>query len=311
MKKLLVTTLFFLIFGTILSSVTFPTTTRAYFSPGCWVTACPDTSSTSSNGSTPGACATMVNGVCQSSVTTPGAVTVQPTTSSGPTGCVDDMDGKTLVAPDASGKCLPGTSSVVNGVSSPQASINLNYYPLEPLPFVNGYQTGQVSFCALLNGLFRLLIFIGGLLAVGSFVYAGVMYMTSEVVGIKSKAKEGVQAAVWGLLILLASWIILNTINPQLLTCNQALNPVISGSTITTVGQTQQNQYIQDANTCAKNSGGKGVFQVADPGSTPLKCPTATYSASTNCAQLQSGVCMTSTSDQFNPNYSDPTKTLN
>ena len=110
------------------------------------------------------------------------------------------------------------------------------YIPLEPLP--NVPQDGSATFCTLLNGLFRLLIIIGGLLAVGSFVYAGVMYMVSEATGTKSAARKGIETSMWGLLLLISSYIILNTINPQLISCNNALNPINGLQTIAG-GQTQ------------------------------------------------------------------------
>ena len=100
----------------------------------------------------------------------------------------------------------------------------IKYIPLEPLP--NVPQDGSANFCMLLNGLFRLLILLGGLVAVGSFVYAGITYMTSEIAGTKNNAKHSLQTSLWGLLLLVSSWLILNTINPQLLVCNPGLNPI-------------------------------------------------------------------------------------
>jgi hypothetical protein len=144
----------------------------------------------------------------------------------GPKTCVYSNSEGPPISPDpTTGLCPNGSTTYVN--------VNLTYIPLEPLTGFVNYQNGQTNFCSLLNGLFRLIIFLGGLLAVGSFVYAGVLYMTSEVTGTKSKAKDSLQASVWGLCLLLASYIILNTINPQLISCNQALNPVSSYQPVT------------------------------------------------------------------------------
>jgi hypothetical protein len=184
-------------------------------------------------------------------------------------GCVStgaESAGQSVTA-NADGSCPLGSTPTVNGVGASQASINLTYIPLEPLTGFINYQNGQTNFCSLLNGMFRLLIFLGGLMAVGSFVYAGVMYMTSEVVGTKSRAKESLQASLWGLCLLLASYIILNTINPQLISCNQALNPVTNNSIITlTPNQTAAQQLATFASTCpnpvqfAPNPNNSGSF---------------------------------------------------
>lgn len=161
------------------------------------------------------------------------AVNAQTTTA---TTCVDNSSSGTVVQKNTDGSCPAGSSSTVMGAGGTLVNVNMKYIPLEPLP--NVPQDGSATFCTLLNGLFRLLIFLGGLIAVGSFVYSGIMYMTSEVVGMKSNAKRGLQASLWGLAILLASYIILNTINPQLLSCSNVLNPVNGYQTI--ASQTQQ-----------------------------------------------------------------------
>ncbi|MSR70613.1 hypothetical protein EXS62_01075 [Candidatus Kaiserbacteria bacterium] len=95
------------------------------------------------------------------------------------------------------------------------------YTPLEPLPGVN--QTGN-NFAGFLNGLFKLLFTIGGMAAVVSLVYGGITYMVSEIVTDKGWAKRRMQASLWGLLLLVGAWLILNTINPQLI--NFSFNPV-------------------------------------------------------------------------------------
>jgi hypothetical protein len=71
-----------------------------------------------------------------------------------------------------------------------------------------------------------LLIILAALIAVGSFVYAGISYMVSDVPLVKFDASKRLQASFLGLAILLGSWIILFTINPQLVSFSGALNPV-------------------------------------------------------------------------------------
>lgn len=94
---------------------------------------------------------------------------------------------------------------------------NCTYVPLEPLPGV-GPQTGRPEdFAALLAGIFKLLITLGSLFAVVMLVVAGIGYMLSEAAVDISKAKSRAKAALWGLLLLAMSWLILYTVNPELL----------------------------------------------------------------------------------------------
>ena len=108
---------------------------------------------------------------------------------------------------------------------------NMTYVPLEPLPGgVNLYQTGSVNLGLLLNEILKILVIAGAFMAVGSMVFWGIMYMTSEVPGVKSNAKGRVTRVLWGMLLLLGAWLILYTINPQLLNFTNDFNPTPGGS---------------------------------------------------------------------------------
>ncbi len=92
---------------------------------------------------------------------------------------------------------------------------NLNYVPLEPLPgSVPSGAYGDLG--SYLNYLFPILITVGAILGVGTFTLYGVVYMTSSVVGDKSRAATRMKKSVWGLILLLGSVTILTTINPNL-----------------------------------------------------------------------------------------------
>lgn len=123
-----------------------------------------------------------------------------------------------LAAIDLEVTCYGDPTNCANGNQS-SGSINptgnLDYIPLEPLPGVN-YDT-EASFGSLLQGIFRILIGLGGLVAVLMLVLGGVAYMTSEAVDKTQRARERITAALWGLLLLISSVLILTTINPQLL----------------------------------------------------------------------------------------------
>lgn len=103
--------------------------------------------------------------------------------------------------------------------TAPNRTGNLGYVPLEPIPGFNldALLKGESVFGDILNILLQVVISLGALIAVGALVYGGIAYMLSGVSETRSEAKHRIEAAFWGLLILLASWLILNTINPQLL----------------------------------------------------------------------------------------------
>jgi hypothetical protein len=91
----------------------------------------------------------------------------------------------------------------------------------------------DLNFAAFLGLIFKILITVGALLAVGTLVYAGISYMLSEAFETKGEAKNRMKAALWGLIILLGAWLMLYTINPQLLNFNLSSIGTLGGSTNT------------------------------------------------------------------------------
>jgi len=61
--------------------------------------------------------------------------------------------------------------------------------------------------------------------ALGSLVIGGFMYMLSDTVTSKDKAKEYINGAIYGLILALAAYLILNTINPDLVNWSLSLPP--------------------------------------------------------------------------------------
>lgn len=122
-----------------------------------------------------------------------------------------DATGPYTTALCPSNKCATGSQT-----SNTQTDLPA-YKPLEPLTRESGY-TGSLG--SYLNTAFRVLITLGALVGVLVFVIGGISYMTSEQLASTMKAKDRMWAAVWGLLLLAGSVLILQTINPQLLNFN-------------------------------------------------------------------------------------------
>lgn len=222
-------------------------------------------------------------------------ITVPPTTNQStlPSGCYSNTDTPNPVldtSVSAGSPCPAGEAYISNGVQTPQTNGNLpNYVPLEPIPGFN--ETGNANFGQLLSQIFKVLIIIGALIAVGAFVFAGISYMVSDVVDVKSEARKRLTSAFYGLLLLIASWVILYTINPQLVTFGGGISPQTGNFAPITTAQTPLNQIQQDANTCASQSNGGGTLQFAPTGGT-FTCPSSDI-----CTPMSSGgVCVTSVS---------------
>lgn len=98
-------------------------------------------------------------------------------------------------------------------------SFNLNDEdPLVNLPYTNvACENPPCSPLGnFLRGLFTILIIIAGLLAFIMIVIGGITYATTDAFSGKSAGKEMMLNAVFGLILALGAWIILNTINPNL-----------------------------------------------------------------------------------------------
>ena len=90
-----------------------------------------------------------------------------------------------------------------------------SYTPLSPLPGSTVVDTTDPG--SYLWTLFGIAVGVAAMLAVIMIIIGGFQYMTSEAIGSKESAKKRMWAAVLGLALILGSWLILNTINPNLL----------------------------------------------------------------------------------------------
>lgn len=118
----------------------------------------------------------------------------------------------------------------------PAIALAAPYVPLEPLPFLS--QVRGTRLPDLLQALFQLLIIGGAGVAVLMITIGGIQYMTGEALHQKSEGRARIQNSVLGLILLLFIYLLLRTINPQLLNFNLG--------SITPVGQ-QSNQVVLQA----------------------------------------------------------------
>lgn len=95
----------------------------------------------------------------------------------------------------------------------------LNYTPLVPLPGVSDKSTG-VNLGNYLSNMYKLLIAVAIILAIVMISWAGIEYMGTDSVFGKTDAKGRIQNALGGVVLALTSWLILYTINPNLVKFN-------------------------------------------------------------------------------------------
>ena len=159
---------------------------------------------------------------------------------------------------------------------------------------------------AFVAGFYQFALMIGGVLAFGIIVYGGVKYMASA--GNPSgqgDAKEWIEAALLGLLLLVGAYFILNVVNPQL--TNLALpklTPVniVSQATGSGCGSTTcPSGYVPTAKTsgnstsCAcQNADGTQGCGGSAMGNDPNSCGTGSTCAETNTSPVTFGCQATS-----------------
>ncbi|MBI5005260.1 MAG: hypothetical protein HZC03_01510 [Candidatus Lloydbacteria bacterium] len=98
-------------------------------------------------------------------------------------------------------------------IALPVFAAPIQYVPLAPLPGQEG--STHVSLGGYLSNMYTLIIGIAGVLAVLMIVIAGIEYMTPTS-SAKESGKNRALAAILGLLLALVSYLILQTINPDL-----------------------------------------------------------------------------------------------
>lgn len=174
-----------------------------------------------------------------------------------------------------------------------QASVSIS-------PDIPGaYKLSSVGPCGWIVDFYTFALVIAGILAFGAIVYGGVKYATSA--GNASSQSEGrswIWSALIGLLLLAGAYLILYTINPNLITCSL---PTLSGVNIassggggaTTKSPTQSTQptsgncasgQCQQLSNCTTQTGANG----GSTGAGAINCGAAQGMINTmNCIQQQ------------------------
>ena len=103
-----------------------------------------------------------------------------------------------------------------------------SYTPLAPLPDVTSSGLSlatTVNFKTYVSYTFNLLIALGAVAAVFMITWGGFDYMTTDAVQGKTEGLSKIQNAIYGLLLILSSWLILRTIDPRFVYISATLVP--------------------------------------------------------------------------------------
>lgn len=105
-----------------------------------------------------------------------------------------------------------------------------DYTVLAPLPGISTL-SGKNILGEYLPAIFKLAIGLSAVFAVLMIVIGGFQYISSDAIMKKSEGKERIKNAVLGLVLVISAWLILNTINPNLLNINLNIEAITTTST--------------------------------------------------------------------------------
>ncbi|OHB14882.1 MAG: hypothetical protein A2431_02955 [Candidatus Zambryskibacteria bacterium RIFOXYC1_FULL_39_10] len=102
---------------------------------------------------------------------------------------------------------------------------DLSYTVLAPLPGV-GDSDGKTTLETYVPAIFKLAIGLSAVAAVLMIVLGGFQYISSDALMKKNEGRERIKNAVFGLVLVISAWLILNTINPNLLNINLNIDSI-------------------------------------------------------------------------------------
>lgn len=125
------------------------------------------------------------------------------------------------------------------------------YNLLAPIPLSGGSAVDtKASTATYIPGLFRLMIALATGLAVLMLIFAGIKYISTDAFSGKESAKENIENALWGLLLAMSAWLIVYTINPNLVKFDLTI-PVQEIKTTSTPAGTPSADGLQQSTTNA------------------------------------------------------------
>lgn len=141
------------------------------------------------------------------------------------------------------------------------AALGADYTVLTPLPDTtkscttdaNGVTSCQTDLQKYLPAVFNLSIGVAAVMAFVMITFGGITYAVSDTITGKKDGKKYVEGAIWGLVLVIASWVILNTINPKILTFDLTIpkpEEAITGApspAVTTIRPMTQEEIAADA----------------------------------------------------------------
>lgn len=105
---------------------------------------------------------------------------------------------------------LPNTTPI-------QAAATTTYQPLAGGVFEPFFEGSTNNLSSFLQAAFQFGLAMAAVLSVIMIIWGGVEIMLSESIFNKEAGRKKIQDAIWGLVLALTAWLILNTINPQIL----------------------------------------------------------------------------------------------
>jgi phosphotransferase system glucose/maltose/N-acetylglucosamine-specific IIC component len=137
-----------------------------------------------------------------------------------------------------------------------------------------------------LNAVFNLVISVAAMLAVIMIIYHGIQYMTQEAVGEKKDAMLGIRSTIFGLILLLLSWVILHVIDPNI-TNLDALKSELGGAPAANSAGTSQTFSFEN-----QQSSDWDAACVSKGGAVHLTCATGPYKGESisQCGSTSSGI---------------------
>lgn len=166
---------------------------------------------------------------------------------------------------------IPGVSTEEGGVPCVSKDDDGNIIMDE-----NGNTIPCATAKSYIPGIIVLIIGIAGVLAVIKIIFGGILYMSTDAIGGKSEGKGHITDALWGLLLIVSAWIILNTINPDLVNLNLTIKGLeVGGAFETGLGRIPTREELDEEKARIGCPNCAAILPGAQIGTTEPKSPGA------------------------------------